>query len=297
MVKEFKTIEEQIDILRSRGLKIEDEKRAEDFLLCNNYYRISGYSLTLRKNDVFSPTATFQNIMDIYNFDRELRNLLLKFLEIVEVKFKSIFAYEFSKIYGAAGYLDEQNFIDSEKYKKVLKKVEEQRDARLPHEAYLKHFIIDLQDNVPLWAIVDVLTISDISQLYAISKKDVRDAVADDFCLTGNKRASVLGEFMHSMTIIRNLCAHDSRLFNRLFERKPSLNKREKKLLIVKNGGELDNAHLYGFVLIMRRLLNQEEFGCLANQITQLCKKYPFVRMDYYGFRSDWAKKLGVKLS
>lgn len=297
MVKEFKTIEEQIDILRSRGLKIEDEKRAADFLLCNNYYRISGYSLTLRKNDVFASTATFQNIMDIYNFDRELRNLLLKFLEIIEVKFKSIFAYEFSKMYGAEGYLNEQNFVDAGKYKKVLKKVEEQRDSRLPHEAYLKHFIIDLQDNVPLWAIVDVLTISDISQLYAISGKEVRDAVADDFGLTGNKRASVLGEFMHSMTIIRNLCAHDSRLFNRLFERKPSLNKREKKLLIVNNDGNLDNAHLYGFVLIMRRLLNQEEFGCLANQIAQLCKKYPFVRMDYYGFRSDWAKQLGLKLS
>lgn len=50
--KDFKTIDEQIEILRSRGLTIEDEAEAKDFLLRNNYYRVSGYSLTLRKNDV-----------------------------------------------------------------------------------------------------------------------------------------------------------------------------------------------------------------------------------------------------
>ena len=58
--KGFKTIEEQLDILRMRGLIIEDEAQARDFLLRNNYYRVSGYSLTLRKNDIFSKSATFQ---------------------------------------------------------------------------------------------------------------------------------------------------------------------------------------------------------------------------------------------
>ena len=74
--KEFKTTEEQLDILRERGLTITDENKAKDFLLRNNYYRISGYSLTLRKNDVFSKSATFQNIVDIYNFDHELRHII-----------------------------------------------------------------------------------------------------------------------------------------------------------------------------------------------------------------------------
>ena len=73
--KDFKTIDEQIEILRSRGLTIEDEAEAKDFLLRNNYYRVSGYSLTLRKNDVFAKSATFQNIEDIYNFDHESEQL------------------------------------------------------------------------------------------------------------------------------------------------------------------------------------------------------------------------------
>lgn len=81
--KEFKTIEEQINILKERGLKISNETEAADFLKYNNYYRISGYSLTLRNHDVFSKNSEFQNIMDIYNFDYELRHILLKYLEMI----------------------------------------------------------------------------------------------------------------------------------------------------------------------------------------------------------------------
>lgn len=98
--KDFKTIDEQIEILRSRGLTIEDEAEAKDFLLRNNYYRVSGYSLTLRKNDVFAKSATFQNIEDIYNFDHEFRHIILHHIETIEVQIKSIYAYEFTKCMG-----------------------------------------------------------------------------------------------------------------------------------------------------------------------------------------------------
>ena len=80
--KDFKSIDEQIAILRGRGLTIIDEARAKQFLLRNNYYRISGYSLTLRKNDCFSQRATFQNIVDIYNFDHELSLFMIEFYKI-----------------------------------------------------------------------------------------------------------------------------------------------------------------------------------------------------------------------
>ena len=75
--KNFKSIDEQIELLSSRGLSIEDFEKAKKFLMHNNYYRISGYTLTLRKNDVFSKNATIQNVIDIYSFDHEciLRSL------------------------------------------------------------------------------------------------------------------------------------------------------------------------------------------------------------------------------
>ena len=128
--------------------------------------------------------------------------------------------------------------------------------------------------------------------MYSISEQPIRDAIAHTFGLTMNKGSFILGNYMHSMTIIRNLCAHGSRLYNRLFEQKPSLNKAEKALLMKNSRGELDNAHLYGFLLIMRRILSESEFNGLKESIITLTKKYPFVRMDYYGFRSDWQQKL-----
>ena len=290
--KEFKTTKEQLDILRERGLTITDESKAKDFLLRNNYYRISGYSLTLRKNDVFSKSATFQNIVDIYNFDHELRHIILKYLEVIEVHVKSVYVYEFTRVHGPTGYLDDAFFTNKDKHKEILDKANQQKNQRLPHEAYLKHFVNNLQQDIPLWAFVDLFTISDISFLYSISEQAIKDAVAQTFGLTMSRGSAILGGYMHSMTIIRNLCAHGSRIYNRLFEQKPSLNKKEKSLLIKNKNGEIDNAHFYGFVLIMKRLLPTDIFNEMKSDIGALTKKYSFVRMKYYGFRDDWQQML-----
>lgn len=285
--KEFKTLDEQIEILRSRGLIIEDEITAKKFLLCNNYYRISGYSLTLRSHDVFSSGVTFENIMDIYEFDHELRHILLKYLESIEVSVKSAFSYEFTKVYGGLGYLEPANFTDATKHTEIINKAEQQKKSRLPHEAFLKHFIYDLQQDIPLWAYVDLLTISDISFLYKIAPQSIKLEVAKDLGIT-KQGDRILEKSMHLLTIVRNLCAHGSRLYNRLFQQKPWLSKKDISLLIVKEDGTVDNAHLYGFILIMRKLLDNNAFGELKQELIALTEKHPFVCMRYYGFRDDW---------
>ena len=289
--KEFKTIEEQISILESRGLNIPDKATASDFLLRNNYYRVSGYSLTLRSHDVFAPSATFQNIIDIYEFDHNLRHILLKYIELIEVTVKSVYSHEFTKVYGATGHLESANFTDAKTHADIMQKAEAQKSSRLAHEAYLKHFVNELHQDIPLWAFVDLLTISDISFLYKISSVSIKIAVANNLGLTA-KGDEILERFMHHMTIIRNLCAHGSRLYNRLFEQKPWLNKRERALLITLPDGTIDNSHLYGFILIMRRLLKLAEFTAMKDEILALTKKYPFVNLRYYGFRNDWVTML-----
>lgn len=285
--KEFKTIDEQISLLEGRGLSIPDHEQAKDFLLRNNYYRVSGYSLTLRSHDVFNPAAAFQNIVDIYNFDHELRHILLQYLESIEVAVKAVYSYEFTKRHGASGYLDASHFSDAAKHQEIMDKAEKQKTSRLPHEAYLKHFVEDLNQDIPLWAYVDLLTISDISFLYSISETDVQDAVALSFGLTTHG-AKILGKSMHSLTIIRNLCAHGSRLYNRVFEQKPWLSKKEKKILRLNDDGSVDNAHLFGFILLMRCLMKADEFASMKAEIAALTQNYPFVSMRYYGFPDEW---------
>lgn len=141
---------------------------------------------------------------------------------------------------------------------------------------------------------MDLLTIADISFLYSISEESIKKSVAKHFGLKMSSGHEILGRFMHSMTIIRNLCAHGSRLYNRLFEQKPSLNRKELRLLYIKPDGSVDNAHLYGFILIMKRLLVPEDFSTMKQEIEALTEKYPFVRMSYYGFREDWKKTIVI---
>ncbi|MDO5296386.1 MAG: Abi family protein [bacterium] len=286
--KPFLTIDEQIELLRSRGLTIDDENAAKRFLSEHNYYRVSGYSLTLRHNNQSFESASFQNIIDIYNFDHELRHILLTFIEIIEVRIKSVYAYEFAQLYGPLGYLNDCHFTNTKEYGIIIKKVEELKKSRVSHEAFLKHYINELKQDLPLWAYVELLTISDISILYSISDKICRRNIAAAFNLTNNKGADILAHYLHSMTIIRNLCAHGSRLFNRLFEQKPSLNRKEQALLIKDKDGIIDNSHLYGFILVMKRLLSENQFSDMKEKIIDLTIKIPFVRMDYYGFRNDW---------
>lgn len=289
--KGFKTLDEQIAILERRGLRIPDKPAAKEFLLRNNYYRVSGYSLTLRDHDVFFDSATFQNIIDIYECDHEMRHILLKYIEIIEVTVKSAYAYEFTNVHGPIGYLDNTHFSNAIKHAEIINKAEQQKITRLPHEAYLKHFVTELKEDVPLWAYVDLLTIADMSFLFSISETAIKKAVANALGIA-KRGDEVVEAFMHKLTIIRNLCAHGSRLFNRLFEQKPWLNKKELAILRVCEDGKVDNAHLFGFILIMRRLLKAEDFAELKNALIALSTKYPFVKMKYYGFPDNWQNVL-----
>lgn len=289
--KGFKTLDDQIAILESRGLRIPDKTAAKEFLLRNNYYRVSGYSLTLRDHDVFFDSATFQNIIDIYECDHEMRHILLKYIEIIEVTVKSAYTYEFTKVYGPIGYLDHAYFSNAKKHAEIINKAEQQKITRLPHEAYLKHFVTELKEEVPLWAYVDLLTIADMSFLFSISDIAIKKAVANALGIA-KRGDEVVEAFMHKLTIIRNLCAHGSRLFNRLFEQKPWLNKKELAILRTDKDGKVDNAHLFSFILIMRRLLKAGDFEELKNELISLSVKYPFVKMKYYGFPDNWQNVL-----
>ena len=290
--KIFKTTDEQIEILKSRGLLISNEDKAKKFLMRNNYYRISGYSLTLRSHDVFYPSTDFQNIIDIYEFDHKLRHILLKYIDIIENTVKSIYAHEFTRVHGPIGYRNSSYFTDFREYSRIFAKSENQKDRRHAHEAFLKHYLDELHEDVPFWAYVELFTISDISCLFAISEETLKSEVAKKMGLTNSNRAELLGKFMHSMTIIRNLCAHGSRVYNRLFEQKPSLNKKELKLLRVSLDGIKDNAHLFGFILIMKKLLKITDFTSMLDEIKTLNLIYPFVDMKYYGFCDDWENLL-----
>ncbi|MBR6337520.1 MAG: Abi family protein [Ruminococcus sp.] len=291
-MKSFKTIQEQIELLRSRNLTIDDESIAYDFLLKNNYYRISGYSLTLRHQDLFYPSTSFQNIIDIYNFDHEFRMLLWNTIQIIEITVKSIYAYYFTMKNSPTDYLDSSKFTDEVIHKSIIDKVMDQKDKRKSHEAFIQHYVNDLNEDMPLWVAVDLFTFSDISKLYSISKGDLKKDVASELGLHFNSAPDVLKKYLHSITILRNLCAHESRIYNRLFITKPSLNRNELSYLRDNPDGTKDNSHVFGYLFNIKRLVDTKTFSQFKTSLIDLTKKYPFVDMRYYGFCEKWDQVL-----
>lgn len=294
MPKDFKTINEQIELLRSRNLIIADDQLelTKDFLKKNNYYRIRGYTLTLRNHDIFYPNTTIQNVIDIYQFDREFRNLLMRALEIIEVNFKSRYAYVSGQVYGPLGYMKPEHFTDYNEYIRIIHNVNNSVRRRMNDEAFLKHYIKELHEPLPIWVFISMFTISDISRFYSISSDRLMREVAKEYGFTFNSAPAVLMNYLHGMTIVRNLCAHNSRLFNRLFITKPNLNKKELRLLNKDERGNPDNSKLFGYFLNMRRLLTVEEFTDLKSSLSELCDKYPFVEMKHYRFCPQWRDKI-----
>lgn len=293
MAKDFKTIEEQLDILSDRGLHINDKNAAEDFLRFNNYYRVSGYSLTLRNHDKFYPSASFQNIMDIYNFDHDFRTLIFDIVTKIEVNVKSVYAYRFSEKYGPLGYLNKNNFVPTQtlSYEDVINKVSTLIKANTNHEEYLKHFQ-QINEDIPMWAYIESFTMSDLSKLYSITDNDLQLAIAKEFGLMSNGGYRILSNYLYCLAFLRNICAHGGRLFNRKFNTKPNLNKREKMLLTIDKDGNPDNSFLFGYIINIMRLSRQSDWEMFKDNTLKLCRKYPFVDMSYYGFCDDWDKEL-----
>ena len=133
--KQFKNLEEQIEILKYKGMTINDEEYAKKILLRENYFFISGYRYPFMRSNVdkhFLEGVTFEEMYSLFLFDRAIRNVFFKYLLVIENNLKSIFSYQLSKKYGykEKDYLRAKNFTsDRSKQRQVndlIKKMKRQ---------------------------------------------------------------------------------------------------------------------------------------------------------------------------
>lgn len=235
-MKEFKTFNQQLTILRNRGMIVPTDGRPKRFLEQENYYNvINGYKdLFLRKDthgnaitpETYLPNTHFNELKALFLFDRELRFLFLKYLLIFENSFKTVISYEFSQKYPKANsYLDIANYRNDDP-KGVLKQISiltKTIHDNVGAQGAIKHYIEE-HGSVPLWVLVNYLTIGNLSYLYAALKDSEKNTIAkyySDKYAKQYKPASTLrvsSEDMESalkiFNLVRNQCAHDERLFN-----------------------------------------------------------------------------------
>lgn len=273
MNKIFKTLDQQIEILRSRNLIINDEESAKDILLRENYFFINGYRhmfLDSESSRKFLEGTTFEELYATFLFDRDIRNIMFKHLLIVENNFKSIISYQLSKKYGfkEKDYLDPKNFTqDSLKVRHVhdiLNKMRRQiRVNGRQHTATL-HYLSNY-GYIPLWILVKVLSFGIIAELYDILKYEDQMAIADLYHLDPD----TLSTYLHLLANFRNLCAHEDILYDHRTQKEIPDNKYHYLMDIEM----VDNHYMYGkndlfaVVIMLRELLTEKEFTEFITEI------------------------------
>ena len=266
MAKQFKNIDEQIDILKEKGLIINDVEYAKKVLLRENYFFLSGYKAILyysKKDRRFIKGTTFEEFYSIFLFDRNFRNILFKNLVIIENSIKSIFSYRLSSRYGIKEeeYLKAKNFSEepsrSKQINDLLRKMKRQiRVNTKQHNATL-HFSNN-HGYIPFWVLVKVLSFGIVSELYAILKLEDKLAIAVHFDLdVGN-----LENYLPILANYRNLCAHEDILYNNKTQREIADTKYHRLLDIPLTNEE----YIYGkndilaVVIILKSMLLPEQF-------------------------------------
>ena len=278
--KVFKTIEEQIQILISKGLTVEDYDKAKEILLRENYFFLNGYRspFLITGSKRFVEGSTFEELYSLFTFDRYFRNIIFKNVLIVENNYKSIFSYVLSKKYGykEKDYLNVNNFNrnkeTSRQINDLLRKLKRQiRINGYQHQA-TSHYINNY-GYIPMWVSVKVLSFGLMSELFSILKDEDKEEIASYYGID----ADALQDYLSILSNYRNLCAHEDIVFDHKTERVIPDTEYHKKLNIFK----MDEEYIYGkndifsVIIIFKILLSDDEFRLMLREF-----EFEFKKLD-----------------
>lgn len=273
--KTFKTLDEQIEILRHKGLVIDDYDYAKEILLRENYFFLSGYRHLFLKDDgsrKFIYGTNFRELYGLFNFDRQIRNILFKNILIVENNLKSILSHVMSKNHGFKehNYLNAENFVkDHNKSRQIndlIRKMRRQISVNGKQHAATSHYINNY-GYIPLWVVVKVLSFGIVGELYSVLQKEDQQEIADIYGVSIRD----LVNYLPILANYRNLCAHEDLCFNNRTHKKIEPTKYHDILNIPKNE---EDEYIYGLndlfaiIIIMKQLLKEDNFVMMINEIS-----------------------------
>ena len=229
--KDFKTYEEQVDLLSARGMRIGDRHKAVERLRGVNYYRLSGYWYPFRKlridgsgrTDRFLEGTSFEDVVRLYDFDARLRISVFAALSSLEIRLRALLGHELGRvdplIHLESSRLGPVARSEPEKYKKWRESYDKKLSSS--REDFIKHHRENYGGRLPIWVAVEILDWGGLTHLYAMSPDGVRTSVSKAVALT----APQLGSWMKSLNVLRNIAAHHGRMFNRVYDLQPKLPK------------------------------------------------------------------------
>lgn len=292
-MKSFATHDEQLAILRSRGLVIEDEAAARRVLSRDNYYAlIDGYKEPFLERDetknpygeeLYEADTTFSHILALYQFDRKLRLLLLGELLKFERSIKSKLAYRFSERFqevdsflDSSNYsLDEIHFHERDRITATLNNlIESHRKRHRVRYPELREFY-EKHKNLPLWVLVNFLSLGQITNFYTVIDQSLRTRIAQDFADDAedhgiNLDAVELDEILSIVFPFRNKAAHEEVLYSFQLRSPLELGKLEAQLHQEK--GQITRGTTASLVKVLKAVSPPDEYEAFTRELLGLIR-------------------------
>lgn len=300
--KQFKTLDEQIEIFKHKGLIIEDEKYAKEVLLRENYFFLNGYRHLFYKSETekkFIPGTTFEELYSMFLFDRSFRNVLFKYLLVIENNLKSITSYQLSKKYGykEKDYLKAKNFTQiPERQRQVndlIKKMKRQIRINGSQHTATSHYVSHY-GYIPLWILVKVLSFGVVSEMVSILKPEDQKDISNIYGIETDDFIS----YLPILANYRNLCAHEDILYENRTQKEISDTIYHKILNIPRDeeGYIYGKNDLFALIIIMKQMLLKEEFKNMTFELDNIVQTLNYnltsIKIDkvlnQMGFPLNW---------
>lgn len=257
------SISQQIAQLESRGLIINDKTLAENALRNLNYYRLSGYWMYFensRNPHHFKSGTKFEDILDLYNFDKELRSYVFEGISRFEVSLRTQISYQIGMKYGSHSYLDPSYAKDFSVWLENMKKI--QIEAGRSKEIFIKHYKDKYEESFPpIWVVSEIFSFGTLSCWYKNLKElpslndncpgNAKDSIATFY----NIPSVILESWIHSLSVLRNHCAHQSRLILKQISIQP-MKPKSNKIYISQIWSSKVNG-MYNLILLLIHLNDQ----------------------------------------
>lgn len=295
MGKEYSSYDEQIEKLKTRSLIISNEKDAIKILQKENYYNlINGYKdlfldhKYIGTDEKYLPSTNFNEIYALYLFDRKLRSIFFKYILEIENNVKSVLAYDFSEKYGHDNYLKIDNFdttttgtskkTPSEKIGDIadlIAVLQKEISSQLrKNNPMISHHILH-HGYIPLWVLINKLSLGTVSIFYSHLKSRDKNDIGRVFSIKPDE----LDNFLRLLTIYRNACAHDERLYCLKALKKTGnpncikTNQLHEKLAIAldkSNNPVCGKNDLFAIVIIFKSMLDKNSFHNFIHETKEI---------------------------
>ncbi len=225
-------IADQIALLKQRGMLFKDETTATQFLASISYYRLKGYWWDMQTDIALhnlNPHTYFEDVIDRYNFDRHLRLILFDAIERIEIALRTKMIYHLSHSYTGLWYLDPSIFENTTYTINGITKTihlhtldELKKEFNRSQETFIKdHRTRFPNQDADAWKIMEIASMGTLSKLYKNLKHQLPEkaTIAKEM---GLNLHSELSSWLESITYVRNIIAHHSRLWSRSMVKKPT---------------------------------------------------------------------------